>query len=621
MLKLCPRGAAFAVFAAFVLGAGQPREASAVADPTRVGFPSSDPVDGRFLSMPGKGMGSLHVPTHLSIGVPSTEAGSPVTVDVFDGDQAGKWDQPGGATTTFSLYADPRRDGTGMTLLASAQHGAFADDAWTPLYDAPANAPSAQAPSGHFFYRVIVTIEGDAGVINGYKVAVRGVGQISAIQNEFSVIGGAVQIGRTSGLPAVDWVITSTDPLPTQVPPANPANTYDGTFRFKVWVGQAGGAVSWQEGDSDHATDATAAVGAEAALPPAPGGPPDGVTIRVQGGETTDYSAFVVGSAPRYRVLAPNGSVLATVNDPSGNSEYETVPTFDTTQIGYYTMEWSDLDCRNTLFVKPAYGTEVFSAESTPLGAPLATGQGGLRGVVFHDRNGNGLLDAREKGVAGVPVDVTNLDTLATTTVLTNAYGEYAAGLPAGSYVAEPAAGSSVEGVLATTVSDRSPVVTVVNGQTRTAAAEGFVDETGATPSLNLVPECRGRLTHLGLDVELPADLTGRTIQVQYLRPFSKSLYDAVTFTFNGRFSTPVVGFNRNLRVVNCWVEDGITHVVIDTTTSSRGVVRRELRAGDVAILAGPDSANTGRLEPLCRPGYLTHGIEVGDDATVKSLR
>jgi hypothetical protein len=614
------RGAAFAVSAAVVLGSG--REAQAVPDPTRVGFPSSDPVDGRFLSMPGKGMGSINMPTHLSIGIPSSEAANALTIDVFDGDQGGKWDQPGGATTTFSLYADPRRDGAGMTLLAQADHTAFADDAWTALYDVPANVPAAQAPSGHFFYRLVVSIQGDAGVINGYKAAIRGIGQISAIQNEFSVIGGAVQIGRVSGLPAVNWVITSTDPLPAQSPaPPNPLNTYDGTFRFKVYVGASGGTVSFQEGDADHSTDAGAAVASEAALPPAPGAPPDGVTIRIQNGETTDYSAFVVGSTPRYRLLAPNSALLATVSDPSGNSEYETVPTFDTTQIGYYTMEWTDLDCRNTLFLKPAFGTEIFSAESTPLTSPLQTGQGGLRGVVFHDKNGNGLLDAREKGVAGVPVEVTNLDTSAVTTVLTNSYGEYAAGLPAGPYAAQPASGASVDGTLATTVADRTPVVTVVNGQTRTAAPGGFVDETGAVPGLGLVPECRGRMTHLGLDVELPADLTGQTVQVQYLRAGSRSLYDAVTFAFNGRFSQPVLGFNRNLRVVNCYVEAGVTHLVVDTTTSSRGVVRRELRPGNVAVLAGPSSSNTGSLRPLCRPGYLTHGLVVGGDSTVKSLR
>jgi hypothetical protein len=128
-------------------------------------------------------------------------------------------------------------------------------------------------------------------------------------------------------------------------------------------------------------------------------------------------------------------------------------------------------------------------------------------------------------------------------------------------------------------------------------------------------------MTHLGLDVELPADLTGQTIQVQYLRAGTASLYDAVTFAFNGRFSAPVLGFNRNLRVVNCYVEAGVTHVVVDTTASSRGVVRRELRPGNVAVLAGPSTANTGALRPLCRPGYLRHGLVVGGAATVKSLR
>ena len=78
----------------------------------------------------------------------------------------------------------------------------------------------------------------------------------------------------------------------------------------------------------------------------------------------------------------------------------------------------------------------------------------------------------------------------------------------------------------------------------------------------------------------VPADLTGRTVQVQYVRAGTHSLYDVVSFVFNGRFSNPVLGFNKNLRVVNVWVEAGSTHVVVDTSASSRGAVRRTLRPG-----------------------------------------
>ncbi len=615
------RGTVLAGLAAVLAAAGV-RPAHAVAPPTRVGFPSSDPNDGRFLSMPGTGLNSLTVPTHLSIGVPASEAANPVAVELFDGDIGGLWDQAGSATTTYSLYTDPNRDGTDMTLLATATNADFADAAWGTLWSAPANAPAAAAPSGNFFYRLIVTIEGSSGVINGYKVAVTGPGQISAIQNEFAVIGGAVQIGRVAGPAPYDWTITSTDPLPT-LPPAspNPANTYDGTFEFRIYVPTANALVGLQEGDADHATDLSAALPTEAALPPSPGGPPDGVRDRVQNGQVTDYGVFVVGGTPRYRILAPNGATLVTDNDPSGNSEYETVPTFDTSAVGFYRMLWSDLDCRNTLFLKPAYGTQVFTPESSALGAPLQTGQGAIRGVVFHDTNGNGLMDAKERGVGGVPVDVTNLDTGVVTTVNTNSYGEYAAGLPAGPYVASPASGASVTGTLGTTVANRTPVVSVVNGQTRSAAADGYTDPTGADPSLALVPECRGAVTHLGLDVALPSDLTGNVIQVQYLRAGTLSLYDAVTFVFSGRFSQPVLGYNKNLKVVNCYVEDGVTHVVVDTTASARGVVRRTLRPGNISVLTGPASSSTGRLLPLCRAGFLTHAKVLNGQSTVKSLR
>lgn len=612
-------GSMLLVAAAFSL-AGAP-SARAVADPTRVGFPSSDPVDGKFLSMPGKGMVSFVAPTHLSLGVPSSAAADPLVVEVFDGDTSGTWDKPGGAVTTYQLFTDPNRDGTGMSLLAQQTDATMSDNAWSELFNG-AHVPAAAAPSGHLFYRVVVSIEGDAGVLNAYKVALRGVGQVSALQNEFSVIGGVVQTYRVPGTAPYDEAMASTDPMPTLDPSSpNPLNTYDGVFTFKVYVPTSGASVSLQEGDADRATDATAAVATEAALAPKPGVPADGADGNVLGGKNVDYRAFKVGGPVRYTVKSPAGGTLVTANDPSGDAEYETVPTFDTSAVGYYTLAFADVDMRNTIFLKPAFGVEVFSAESTPLGAPLPTGLGGLRGTLFHDTNGNGRQEPSEQGLAGVTVDVTNLDTQQTVQVQTNAFGEYAAGLPAGAYVATPAAGTEVDGVLGTTDGGTSTVVAVVNGEVKPTTASGFVDPTNADPDLALVPECRGKLTHVGLDVVLPADLTGQFVQVKYVRAHTASLYDSVSFAFTGRFSQPVLGFNKNLRVVNVFVEDGQTHVVIDTTTSSRGLVRRELRPGDVEVLSGPENSDTGMLRPICRPAYLKHGQVLNVESTVKSLR
>jgi hypothetical protein len=338
-------------------------------------------------------------------------------------------------------------------------------------------------------------------------------------------------------------------------------------------------------------------------------------------GLLVDYTTFVVGGACWYRVHAPSGTTLATVNDPSGDAEYETVPQFDTTAVGLYKLEWHDLDLRNTLFLKPAFGTEIFSAESAPVGAPLSTGLGNVRGTLFHDKNGDGVRQANEPGLAGIPVDVTNLDTSAVTTVTTDAYGAYGAAVPAGDYTAGPAAGTDPDAVLQTTVGGETRVVPLGVGQTLDATAQGFTDQTGSVPSLALVPQCQGNLTAFGLDVELPADLTGQFVQVQYFRAGTKSLYDAVSFAYNGRFSQPVVGFNGNLKVVNVYQDGGVTHVVIDVATSSKGILRRFLRAGNVQVLTSPTSSNTGTMKPVCRPGYVQHGQVFNVASQVKSLR
>lgn len=594
-----------------------PRDVRAGVIAARVGFPSSVATDGKFLSIVSTGKSTIVAQTHLSLGVPASEAANLFQVELFDGDQAGKWDKAGGAFTTFSLYADPDRDGRSMTLVAERTSSDFPDDAWGVLYSGP-HVPAATAPSGNLFYRLVVTPSTENGVINGCKVAIVGPGQISAVQNEVGLIGGVVQTKRLPAAGGYDAVMGTDDPMP-----GTPGNTYDGTFAFAVYVGSPGRSVSLAEGDADHFLDATAAVASEAALAPRPGYAGDGQRGNVVNGQNVDYGPFQVGGPIRYRIVAPDGTVLATVADPSGDSEYETVPTFDTTAVGYYRMEWTDVDMRNTFFLRPAFGTEIFSAESMPVGAPLSTGLGGVRGTMFHDRNGDGVQQPGEEGLAGVPVSVTNLDTSAVTHVTTNTYGEYAAGLPAGPYRAAADAGTAVDLALDTTIAGPTPVLSVTNGVVKSAANSGFADPTGSDASLALVPECRGMLTRLGLDVEIVADLRNTFVQVQYLRAGTASLYDAVTFFYgaDGRFATPVDGYNRNLRVVNCWYAGGITHVVIDNAVSSRGIVRRELRAGDVAVLAGASHTDTGALRPICRPTYLRHGQVVGGDSTVKSLR
>ena len=611
------RALAGTLLAAAALSVSAPRVVRAAGPVTRVGFPSSVPTDGKFLSIVSAGKNSFVTPTHLSIGVPSSEALNTFQVEIFDGDQAGLWDKPGGGVTTFSLYSDANRDGNAMTLVAQLTSDSFVDNDWGVLFSGP-HAAAAQSPSANYFYRLIITPSTSPGVINGCKAAIVGPGQIGAVQNEVGIIGGVVETKRLPAAGGYDAVMGSDDPMP-----GTASNTFDGTFAFAIYVGTPGQSVSLQEGDADHYLDATAAVGPEAAQPPRPGSPADGQRGNLINGQNVDYGPFMIGGPCSYRILAPNSAILATVTDPSGDLEYETVPTFDTTQVGYYRMEWKDVDMRNTFFLKPAFGTEIFSAESIPAGAPLSTGLGGLRGVMFHDTNGDGVQQPNEAGLANVPVMVTNLDTTATTTVTTNAYGEYAAGVPAGAYDAAVGTGTSEDAALDTTIAGPTPVVTVQNGVTKTAASSGFVDPTNADPSLALVPECRGTLTSLGLDVQIVEDLRNNFVQVQYLRAGTASLYDAVTFFFgaDGRFSTPVLGFNRNLHVVNCWYEGGITHVVIDTTASSRGLVRRQLRAGDVAVLAGASHTDTGALRPICRPTYLAHGQIVGGDSTVKSLR
>ena len=84
---------------------------------------------------------------------------------VFDGDQAGLWDKPGGGVTTFSLYADANRDGNSMSLVVELTSDAFPDNNWGVLYSGP-HSDGARSPSGNYFYRLIITPASGGGVIN-----------------------------------------------------------------------------------------------------------------------------------------------------------------------------------------------------------------------------------------------------------------------------------------------------------------------------------------------------------------------------------------------------------------------------------------------------------------------
>ncbi len=47
----------------------------------------------------------------------------------------------------------------------------MSDNVWRVLFDGSRVPAAAAPPSGHHFYRLVVSIKGDAGVLNAYKAA------------------------------------------------------------------------------------------------------------------------------------------------------------------------------------------------------------------------------------------------------------------------------------------------------------------------------------------------------------------------------------------------------------------------------------------------------------------
>lgn len=302
------------------------------------GIPSADETDGRFLGIAGSGLRTVAATTVTSIyiGVPAGQTS--VTVEVFDGDLGGQWDnldpeQSSVPVTNYTLVADPLRDGAGRTVIMARTNRDFADNAWGQVFSGAVDA-RAQAPSGNYFYRLDIgwaDPDGASAEFNGFKVRANG----------------------QTGLAAGSWAFAGA-PINVGVDPARgtAANRYDGTWDWYPYVsGSAGVAV--RECDADLRTD-----------PANPGDPPDD--------QVTDPRIQIPPDV-RYSLSAPDGTLLLFNTTPSGNHVCQT-QTVTNQGTGPYHWRWFGTDSHNLIFVELGY--LVFGVPTTPLSvatAPTAT--------------------------------------------------------------------------------------------------------------------------------------------------------------------------------------------------------------------------------------------------------
>ncbi len=326
-------------------------------------MPSDDPDDGKFLAVAGSNLQTLAGMTiQLFIGVP---AGRPTfEIGIFDGDVGDNWDL-GSGLMGYWLYKDPLKSGA-TPLLSSWTSSGLANDDWTNQYFSTDDG--AKAPSGNYFYRLVVGWKTTIpyGALDEFKV--RTDGQIS-VRNGQSV----GYLGAPQRIDLDPWV-GSGDPNPGETNDPD-ANSYNGYWDLYFYVPTSRNAITFRDGDADRYNDYddpntpnTDPDGAGPAIPEGQnlGAPPDG------GGGSGE--CCVVSPAVLSRVTDPDGNVYVNSN-PSGNTEWERyiisnesnadVQVDYDLSAGLWNYEIVGLDAHNTYFVDVEY--ELFSGPEPPL--------------------------------------------------------------------------------------------------------------------------------------------------------------------------------------------------------------------------------------------------------------
>lgn len=405
-------------------------------------MPTGDPDDGRFLAVAGTQLSTLADQTiELFIGVP--EGWSSFEIGIFDGDLSYNWDlDDGGGTLGFWLYKDPLKSGA-TVLLSSWTSAGLPNDDWTSQIFNTDSA--AEAPSGNYFYRLVIGWSGavPVGSLNMFKV--RTDGQLS-VRNGQAV----TFIGAPQNL-SLDPYVGAGDPNPGEQNDPD-ANSYNGHWDLYFYVPTDRNGITFRDGDADRSDDTD-----DPNTPPIdPDGPGPAWAEAARPGAPADGAG---GSGPcchispavYHRVTDPDGYIY-TNDNPSGNLEWENYIISDESDadvvIGYnlsaglWRYEIVGLDAHNTYFVDVDH--ELFSGTDPPLPVsppPLvvpghnvtvepdtlvyfdhkvsnkgqtdtfdlvAKSDKGWETHIYEDTNWNGVLDAGEPEISSTPSMLSN---------------------------------------------------------------------------------------------------------------------------------------------------------------------------------------------------------------------
>ncbi len=447
--------------AVILVAAGLVASAPAVvsADPTYMCFPTCEEGDARFLVLDGTDLSTFtEDKVQVEFSSPSNAPG--IEIGIYDGDTGGTWDR-GTGEIEFVLYADPKADGSGTTPLATWSSLNMTDKAWFSA-TVSNNAALAQAPSGHFFYKLIVspkTLGPKAS--SAFKLRTDGVVMMSP--DAFSFI--APFNTYREGDIIYPQYRASRDLATT---------TYNGMWDFYVSLFESATSLEFWDGDFDHGTySASGGVDLDTNDLDTPdevpawaldtGAVPEGVAFvpncetesSVTSCPADDSSSAIWVRAPavQYRVVAP-GSVQYANNNPSGNAEWERF------RISTLPDNPSTMDYQAASLPPGAYHIIVEGLDLGNLNAfrfnhwvssvPVVPPQPYLIGdYVWLDSDGEGDQDEISAGIGDVLMNLIDANGIVITNTLTDATGLYAFEVPTGTFTVQVDAGNfSVGGPL-----------------------------------------------------------------------------------------------------------------------------------------------------------------------------
>jgi hypothetical protein len=368
-------------------------------------LPTCQENDAKFLVLAGTGYETL-AGQEIDLEVSAPSGTTSLIIDIFDGDTGGMWDE-GNQESLYTLYADPRGDGSG-SLVVGQWYGNSPNVTAGPGWSSSA----ANMPSNGWWSLMVMT-SADSQYINGsgnyfYRMNIKPAGSVTKFLNYFKV--------RTSGMVVLkpkafafmapfsrldeahviypSWV----DGAPNSQQDLS-GTTYDGEFEFHVYVPASSTFFSVWDGDLDFgsrdcsATDSDDldtghtlppwAVGTPA-LPQGKASAPNTSTYLckdasgnvIVGTEGQKYTSGAPADDIANRIFERQPSIIYTVTDSNGNEYVNMNPSGN--------LEWEQFRIDTILSPSPFAGPD-YVAATNPL--PSGTYHIRVEGVDLHNLN------------------------------------------------------------------------------------------------------------------------------------------------------------------------------------------------------------------------------------------